>query len=277
VRNLIWLASYPKSGNTWLRAFLSNLTFQEDKAIDINNMTPKFRANDKVLIEKYADIEPSELTDEELLSLRPKVYAQHSINSPNFPFIKIHDAYFMTNEQEPIVPSNFTFAVVYLIRNPLDIAASLAHHQQKPIDEIIDFMADDHAVINKEKSYYHSQTPEILLSWSKHVESWVNSGLNILVVRYEDMHEKTFETFSKISKFLKLDFLDSDIQRAIEFSDFQNLKEQEAKNGFIDKNMNAPNFFRKGKVGSGEEELSSEQIARIRGTHRVVMEQFKYI
>lgn len=277
MKNLIWLASYPKSGNTWLRAFLSNLTFQEDKPIGINQMTPKYKANDKVLIEKYADIEPSELTDDELLRLRPKVYAEHSINSPNFPFLKIHDAYFMTSENEPIVPSNHTLAVVYLVRNPIDIAVSLAHHQQEPIDDIIDFMANDKAVINKERSYYHSQTPEVLFSWSKHVESWTKSGLNILEVRYEDMHEKAFETFSEISKFLKLDFSDTQIKRAIEFSDFSILKDQEEQHGFIDKNLKAPSFFRKGKVGTGRKELSANQIDRITKNHMETMHRYNYL
>tara|TARA_B100001109_G_scaffold255669_1_gene259905 strand:+ start:4609 stop:5442 length:834 start_codon:yes stop_codon:yes gene_type:complete len=277
LKNLIWLASYPKSGNTWLRAFLSNLTYETNEPVNINKMTPKYRANDKMLIEKFTNLEPSELTESELFNLRPMVYTELSKVSPNYPFIKIHDAYQQTAKGDFIIPSAHTHAVIYLVRNPIDVVGSLAHHQNKSYDETIKFMADDKATINQSSSYYHRLAPEVLLSWSNHLKSWINSGLNLLPIKYEDMHHKPLGTFTKIVEFLGFDYSESQIKKAIAFSDFKVLKNQEQQTGFIDKNMNSPNFFRKGQVNSGRKELSQKQIDEVKRNHFTMMKQMGYL
>ena len=277
MKNLIWLASYPKSGNTWLRAFLSNLTFEAKEPVNINKMTPKYRANDKMLIERFTNLEPSELTESEIFNLRPKVYAELSKVSPNYPFIKIHDAYQKTAKGDFIIPTTQTHAVIYMVRNPIDIVGSLAHHQNISYDETIKFMANDHATINQTSSYYHRLAPELLLSWSNHLKSWTHAGLNLLLVKYEDMHCKPLETFTKIVEFLGFDYSERQVKKAIAFSEFKVLKNQEQQTGFIDKNMNSLNFFRKGQVNSGIKELSQKQIEEVRRDHHIMMEQMGYL
>lgn len=277
MKNLIWLASYPKSGSTWLRAFLSNLSFATDEPVSISQMTPKYWANDKRLIEKYADFEPSELTDDEVFKLRPEIYKQHSIASPNFPYLKIHDAFYVNEGNAPLIPLECTYKVVYMVRNPLDIVVSFAHHQQQSFDEIIQFMSNSKAVLGKDSYQYNPNSLEVLLSWTEHVTSWLNSKTDLLVIKYEDMQLEPLETFSSLVKFLELDYSEKAIKRAIAFSDFNILREQEIKEGFSEKNLNSNNkFFRKGKMGSGREELSLDQIERIRLDHREVMGRFNY-
>lgn len=277
MKNLIWLASYPKSGSTWLRAFLSNLFFAEDEPINISKLMPKYWANDRRLIEKYADLEPSELTDREVLGLRTEVYKQHSIASPNFPFLKIHDAFYMNEDKVPLIPLENTFKAVYLVRNPLDVAVSFAHHQQQSFDEIIQFMADKKAVLGKNSYSYNPNSLEILLSWSEHIQSWLSSKTDLLILKYEDMQEDSLKTFNTLVQFLELDYSEEAIIKAITFSDFSILKEQESRAGFSSKNLNSnASFFRKGKVGSGKEELTADQVERIRRDHKEMMNHFNY-
>jgi aryl sulfotransferase len=277
VKNLIWLASYPKSGNTWLRAFLSNLSFTTDKPVSISQMTPKYWANDKRLIEKYADFEPSELTDKEIFKLRPEIYKQHSIASPNFPYLKIHDALHNNENNIPIIPLECTYKVVYLVRNPLDIAVSLAHHQQQSFDKTIEFMSDLKAVLGKDSYQYNPNSLEVLLSWTEHVKSWLNSDTDLLLVKYEEMQQDPLKTFSKLAKFLELDYTVDAIKKAIAFSDFMILKEEESKVGFGNKNLKSnSSFFRAGKLGSGREELTLEQIEQVRLDHEEIMKCLNY-
>jgi len=277
LKNLIWLASYPKSGNTWLRTFLTNLLIEKNAPADINQLIPRYWANDNILIEKYIDVEPSELTEDELLSLRPKAYVEYSNSNENFLYLKIHDAYFHVNENESIVPADQTYKVIYVIRNPIDIVGSFANHQGESYDEIIDFMNRDDALLNQQGSSYHRFSPERLYSWSRHVESWTKSGLSVLVVRYEDMQSNPRDTFFKISEFLQLNKPIEEVEKAIQFSEFKLLKRQEEISGFGAKNKKATNFFRKGKVGSGTHELSQTQIKKILADHESIMKQFKYI
>lgn len=277
MKNLIWLASYPKSGNTWLRAFLSNLYFEAEEPVSISRMIPEYWANDKRLIEKYADVEPSELTDSEVSKLRPEVYKQHSLAAPNFPILKIHDAYHTNENNIPIIPVECTFKVVYLVRSPLDIAVSLAHHQQQSFDKTIEFMSDSKAVLGKDSFQYNPNSLEILQSWTQHVKSWLNSDTDLLIVKYEEMQLAPLKTFSKLVKFLELDYSENAIKKAIAFSDFNILKEQEHKEGFSGKNIKSNNlFFRKGKIGSGKEELSLNQIERIKLDHKEMISYFNY-
>lgn len=277
MKNLIWLASYPKSGNTWLRAFLSNLIFDSKSPVSINQLTPKYWANDKRLIEKYSDFEPSELTEKEVLALRPEIYKQHSIASPNFPFLKIHDAFYINEKNRPLIPLECTYKVVYLVRNPLDVAVSFAHHQQLSFDDIIQFMSDKKAILGKDLYRYNPNSTEILLSWSDHVKSWMNSNADLLIMKYEDMHLEPLKTFSGLVKFLDLDYSESAIKKAIKFSDFNILKDQENEEGFGDRNLKSDShFFRNGKVGSGLDELSMKQKERIRSDHEEMMKYFNY-
>jgi aryl sulfotransferase len=117
-----------------------------------------------------------------------------------------------------------------------------------------------------------------LLTWSAHVQSWVDdSGLPILVIRYEDLHKNPIYFFSKAISFIGLRGSQKEIKNAIKKASFNRLKQQEEEKGFSEKNTNAASFFRKGIVNNWQNELTKEQVRMIIDAHGDVMERFGYL
>jgi hypothetical protein len=197
-------------------------------------------------------------------------------------FIKVHDAYTRNADARPLFPSEATAGVIYAVRNPLDVAVSFAHHEDLPVDTIIDRMANDDYAMSAEAGRLYSHVPARLLTWSGHATSWVDDAvadadLNVLVVRYEDLSAKPVSTFRGVVRFLGLAEDDASIQRAVEFSRFDRLREQEVAHGFGERQATSPSFFRAGRVGSWRDGLTASQVDRLVANHRLVMRRFGYL
>lgn len=124
----------------------------------------------------------------------------------------------------------------------------------------------------------HNQLCQKLLTWSNHIRSWADqTELPVMVIRYEDMKTDTFCTFKKAIEFAGLNYTDEEIQKALRFSDFGIIKEQEQKKGFREKAPGSKEFFRKGMIGSWKEELKPEETEQIISQHREMMERFGYL
>jgi hypothetical protein len=166
---------------------------------------------------------------------------------------------------------------VYIIRNPLDVAVSFAHHLNTGLDATIGIMNNPDYTFCDKRDRLHNQLRQRLLTWSGHVKSWVDeSGLPLLVLRYEDMSARPQETFSKAVTFIGLNHTPVEIGTALEYCAFERLKKQEETSGFFEKNAKAESFFRKGVVGDWRNSLTQEQVKRITGAHGEVMERFGY-
>ena len=130
----------------------------------------------------------------------------------------------------------------------------------------------------KGKFRHTNQTRQWLLSWSMHVSSWINEkNLNVLVLRYEDMKLKPYETFTRAVHFLQLDVTPSAINQAIDYAHIDALQQQEAVIGFKEKPAYVKQFFRKGIVGDWKQTLSEQQIQKISRDHQEVMKTFGYL
>ncbi len=275
--NIIWLASYPKSGNTWFRAFLTNLLNKPETPADINNLYPSTIASSRQLFDDLSGINSADLMPEEIDQLRCEIYRQEALESDELIYHKIHDAFTHTKAGIPIIPADVTRAVLYFIRNPLDIAVSFAHHLATSIDKTINIMNNENYAFCKHTDRLNNQLRQKLLSWSSHVKSWVDdSNLPLLVIRYEDMYSDTFVTFKKAVAFIGLKASDDEISAAVEKSRFENLKKQEAEKGFREKNIRSESFFRKGNTGDWKNTLNARQINEIIRYHRKTMERFGY-
>jgi aryl sulfotransferase len=274
---IVWLASYPKSGNTWLRLFIANLQGNGMRPVDINKLDIGLIASFRNIFDESIGIESSDLTTEEIERLRPEVYEHLAELAEEMLFIKIHDACTYTDKGRPLVPAQATRGVIYLIRNPLDVAVSLAHHKSLDYDSAIDCMANNDFCLSCSAFRLHDQLPQRLLSWSDHVMSWLNSPVRLLVLRYEDMQQQSLETFTQAAQFVGLPVDPERVGRALEYCDFKELQRQEQEYGFKERSPKAQRFFREGTVGAWRRELTPEQVHRIIQKHHKVMEQFGYL
>jgi hypothetical protein len=272
-----WLASYPKSGNTWVRVFIANLLSNSDQPVDINELSHLTIASNRQLFDDYSIISSSDLNFEEIENLRPCVYDELSDNSIEQRFLKIHDAFIYTSEGRPLVSEHASNKALYIIRNPLDVAVSFAHHLNVSCDKAVDSMCKtDYAFCDKSDKLL-KQLEQRLLSWSMHVESWTNQKIvPVKVVKYEDLSSRTTDIFKEIIEFFNLQTNSENFQKAIKFSSFDELQKQEKEKGFREKAPKAKSFFRKGITGSWKEELSPKLIDKICSSQKIVMEEFGY-
>lgn len=274
---IYWIASYPKSGNTWFRTFLQNLEEAGDEPVDINELSSGSIASARGWLDEVLGFDTAELTHDEAEQLRPAVYrwTRHSNEVARH---KIHDAYTFTSGGEPLVSGEATLGALYILRNPLDVAPSLANHWHCSIDQAIESMADPSMAVARSRKALPSQVRQRLLSWSAHVLSWVNApGLDIEVVRYEDMLNDPQVTFTRAARFLKMPDDPERVAKAIRFSDFRELSRQEATNGFRERPQATARFFRQGTAGGWRKELTPKQVQRVIGDHGEVMRRFGYL
>ena len=280
MNGIVWLVSYPRSGNTWMRILLANLSSTTDGPVDINRLTGDGIASGRELFDNLAGTEASELDEQAIERLRPRVYerlAERLTESNELLFMKVHDAWTADATGGPLFPESAGRRVVYIVRNPLDVAVSMAHFNARPLDRVIRMMASRQAVLGRRADRLHIQLRQKLLTWSGHVESWVDrSGLDVEVVRYEDMHSEPVETLSRGAAFIGLETGRPQLERAVANSSFSELRRQEQAHGFRERGK-GPTFFRQGRVGSWRQELTPDQIDEMIGVHRTVMTRFGYL
>lgn len=278
LKKIVWLASYPKSGNTWFRAFLTALL--NDGDLDINQMKTDGIFSSRFIFDNSTDLDSTDLYDEEVKNMLPDVFcdmAQWYLKKNLF--IKIHDAYTLNIQNNPIVPTEPTRCALYFIRNPLDVVASFANHNNGTLDEAIHIMNKPKGSLARQKGNFNvnNQFNQLMLSWSGHVESWTNDlPFPVLVLRYEDMLADGLATFTKAVEFMGIEVQPGQVEKAIIASNFEKLKEKEQEKGFGEKNVKSESFFRKGKSGGWKEELNAEQIQSIITNHKSVMEKYGY-
>jgi aryl sulfotransferase len=276
---IVWLASYPKSGNTWFRAFLTNLLSDGDQPAIINDLKGNLIASDRRLFDGAVGYDSGNLTSDEVDLLRPEVY-QHQAETTKEPlFIKVHDAYGFLPGGRPLFPPEATNYALYFIRNPLDVCVSLAHHLgHDNFDRIIRDMADEKRCFCDAQARELNQLRQKVRTWSHHVLSWVEAPhMRVHVVRYEDMKLNPEATFKAAASFVDLPDDAERVHRAVHFSRFDELRQQEEKSGFLERMAAAQSFFRKGEIGSWREVLTPAQAQRIIADHADVMKRFGYL
>ena len=287
----IWLASYPKSGNTWFRILVANLSAKDGKPANINDLPERSGiASARILFDYLSLIDSDLLTHDEIDCLRPRVYEnlasgalddEHDKLEEIQPvrFVKVHDAYTLTRKGEPLLAGRRgADGAILIVRDPRDVAPSLANHNRGSIDEAIRFMCDAAAAFCGTSRRLHNQLRQQLPGWSGWMESWLGqSDIPVHLIRYEDMKADTLGTFRRALDFAGRMASDEDIRRAVAFADFAELRRQEEENGFHE----APSdpggkFFRRGKAGAWRDELTAEQVGRIEDAHAPMMRRLGY-
>lgn len=278
-RGIVWLASYPKSGNTWLRVFLYHMMRiagghpREENEINKLDRASTYEARLYGLFEQAMGKPLAEASEADVARVRPQIHATIRDRINTISMVKTHNVFGHLGNV-PIINLQASCGTIYIVRDPRDVAPSLASHLGTSIDEAISVMGTSgYKTNNKKEAAY-----EIWGSWSEHVYSWtVQPHEAILVLRYEDMLEKPTETFTAVVKHLRQAPNDAVIQEAIELSSFDKLKKQELEYDFRERSERADRFFVSGTSGGWKEKLTDEQAQRIAEKHADQMRRFGYV
>lgn len=271
---IIWLASYPKSGNTWLRAFLHNLMRNATQPIEPNRLNELTLGDgqERFFLPHTGGRPTVDLPLEEIARLRSAVQRSLAGSSADSVFVKTHN-WLGADHGVPCIDMRYTAGAIYVVRNPLDVAPSLADHFGLTIDQAIAQMADPQA---RTANLPH-RVPDVMSSWSNHVRSWTQeANPRLHVMRYEDMLAKPRPTFAKLVGFLGLPANRDRIDRAIRFSSFDTLRRLETAKGFVERSSHSQRFFRQGQAGQWQTALSGDQVERIGQQHQTQMSRFGY-
>ena len=274
--NIAWLASYPKSGNTWLRAFIYNLFMQPEQPGGIAEFPKYFESeSDRNWYTPYlGDRALDSIDSDEIFALKERVHKRIARKvADGTVFTKTHNRFGKVNGH-PLHNLTVTAGAIVVVRNPLDIVLSMADHFGLSLDDTIKSMANENASSPGDDINVAS----FLGSWSSHVASWTTQDHErILVIRYEDMLDQPLKTFSSVATLLGLGDDRPRIERAVRFSSFAALRKQETELGFIERSPHSEYFFRTGRKNQWKEQLSKKQIALMTRQHREQMERFNYI
>jgi hypothetical protein len=271
--NIFWVASYPKSGNTWMRSFLGNLMAGGSKALVINRLGEFCNNESNAMYYQPLFEQPlAEVEATAIARIRSKVQQDIAMKKAGTTFLKSHN-YMGSYDGYPLHHPQLTVGWIYIIRNPLDVVVSMTHHYGVSIDEAIDFLNNEETATQSDENNVFSP----LGSWSTHVASWTSENHPMACcVRYEDMLDKEMKTFRRVAAVFGIKD-NASIRLALRKSSFQEMKKQEAKYGFVERRGDSSPFFRKGKKEQWGEKMTSAQVQRVVDKNRVQMERFKYI
>ncbi|WP_372055939.1 sulfotransferase domain-containing protein [Tistrella mobilis] len=271
----VWLASYPKSGNTWMRVLLANLMAGGAAPVDINALPDDYAVTSRRQFAEHMLIDADLLTPDELERLRPAFNAAVFQPLEGPAFCKTHDPFFGRDgagrARVPVL-GMAARAAVYLIRDPRDVAISFAHHMGADIDEAIRRMGDGSAVMGSAAQLSHH-----LGDWAGHVESWTRQDLvPVAVIRYEDLRRDTHGCFAAMLKRLGVAATAAEIDRAVAHSSLKALQGQERLAGFRERLPGQDRFFRSGRVEGWRDVLSTAQIRAIEDQCAATMIRWGY-
>jgi aryl sulfotransferase len=266
----VWLASYPKSGNTWFRAVFAACRRGDPMALDATDVIASLRARFDDAFGLYS----SDLTDDEARALRP---ASDEVVDGDEPHLqKIHDGLYSGAHGGMIVSATATRCAIYLVRDPRDVAVSYAHHNDRDVRWGVEQICSATARIGPRPDDIVAHFPQRIGDWTSHVQAWVDRApFPVHVVRYEDCLADPEAAFGDALAFAGFAIKTDDLRAAISAASFDRLQAHEQANGFIERFGSGP-FFRAGVAGRWRAELTPQLVRRIEQTHATMMLRFGY-
>jgi aryl sulfotransferase len=274
--NLVLIASYPKSGNTWTRIVFERLRRGSD--ISINNLSGGFHGvAGRVVFDDIAPVNAADLRDEEVYEFLPGVYRGLAAEAGENVFLKVHNELRRTRRGEWLYPPDCVAHVIYIVRHPYDVAVSYAHHSGANVKSTVRFMADETSV-PRLRIHLPEALPHLFFgAWSNHVSSWLDGGAHrVTLARYEDIHADPVGQFLRLANAAGLAVTKEDVFAAVEASRFDRMQAEEQEQGFRERPETSSSFFRSGRPRSWEgllDESLREQIVR---DHGPTMERLGY-
>ena len=277
---IVWLASYPKSGNTWVRLFLNSLLNDKTNEVDINNI----QIRQFPLRYDFSNLNIDMDNIQEFIS--NCIVCQDKINLDNsIKIFKTHNAFWKAGNNQFTNEEN-TKGVIHIVRDPRNIITSVKNHfSRKNYDEALKFMTDEKKSLGSRTKKKDTDLPTVVSSWSNHYKSWKKMKKNYLLIKYENLLNNPKDEFNKIinylDKNLNLTFNNNKIENAIKNSDFKKLKYQENEKGFKeaakDENGNIKKFFFLGPKNDWKILLDEGTIKKIEDTFKNEMTELGYL
>tara|TARA_B100001250_G_scaffold303167_1_gene264880 strand:+ start:4557 stop:5396 length:840 start_codon:yes stop_codon:yes gene_type:complete len=278
---IIWLASYPKSGNTWLRYFLTSLIFTRDGEANLKSMgsIKSFPRPDQFInlvndVSNIKEISQNWLKSQTVINLDRKIK-----------FMKTHNL-LCSLENNSFTNLENTIGTIYIVRDPRNVVTSIKHHfQYKTIEEAKDFIINEKTIFGKKDSG-QNPVPTIIGSWKSHYNSWKIMKKNFLLIKYEDLVLRPNREYKKIKeyveKILNIKINEEKLKSSIQASSFENLKKKEEKEGFIEsikdsKTGNMKKFFNLGPQNNWENLLNPKIKEEIEFKFQREMKELDYI
>ena len=279
---IIWLASYPKSGNTWLRSLIASYFYSKEGSFNFKLLDNIDQFPSAQFFKNFEDpLLTPESTSRFWISEQKKINRENKIR-----FLKTHNALCKINSNSFTDEKN-SIAAIYIVRDPRNLITSLSHHYQINYKDALNFMINKKkALIEKSNNRYVGFVP--LLSWDLHLESWINcKKFPVLAIRYEDLLTSAFDTFKKVITFInmlspisnKLDEIK--ISQSINSCSFDKLEKLEKNNGFHEAMENKNNnkkikFFNLGKDNNYKKLLDPKLTKKITDLYKSQIEKFNY-
>ena len=279
---IVWLASFPKSGNTWVRAMISSLIYSDNGVFNFEIIKKIQQFPNKKHFEKFTD---KYQNVQELKKFW--VAAQEQINlDKKIKFLKTHHINCKIDEY-PFTNKNNTLATIYVVRDPRSLVESFSNYYKINKDAAIKSITSKELVSgagfikNKQNNVF-----TIIGSWNDHYNSWTKANANLLILRYEDLLIDPLKELNKIivflKKFLIFNYNDFKTQNIISSTSFENLEKMEKEIGFfevadIENNQTKIKFFNKGKQNDWRKYLNENEIEYISSKFNYEMKELGYI
>ena len=276
---IIWIASYPKSGNTYIRSFLSAYYYSTDGSFNFNLLDNiKQFPNTEFFDDPFHSVEQA---SNNWLSAQKKIRKKNKAR-----FLKTHSC-LGQYKGKPFTTPDLSLGGIYVVRDPRNVITSLVNHFSMNIEDAYKFMIDVNRNIKKANSNDY-RTWVLLSSWSQHYKSWCKSkNFRKLIVKYEDFENNKYETFRDIIVFTntllnKTERVDrKKLDRAIETTNFSVLKNKEEKEGFdeaaFDKSNKKKTFFNMGFSNNWRNLLKEDIRVKIEGEFSKEMKELGYL
>jgi hypothetical protein len=268
---IIWIASYPKSGNTWLRLLISNYLWPNSSNL-FDNLNHIQRFPHKKFFEGIVGEEI--LKKDNLDIFKYFIIAQQKINNNNkLNILKTHN-FAGSIKNYPFTNSKNSSGAIYIVRDPRSVVVSSAYHND------YEFEKSTERIMSTKNVSLNDGFMEARLTWKIHYLSWKKLDIPKIIIKYEDLFSdpsnKFLEVLEFINQFKKIKISENKIKETIEKCSFENLADNEKKFGFTER-LGKENFFRKGLVDEWKKVLKKDLVKKIEKEFFEEMKELKYL